>query len=194
VAEDLLGVAVETHGFDMGTGLPAAVDERDVPYAFRVGDFVMDEARLRARLQRSTLSLGPIAETVGPWLESGPAPVGFLSIDVDFYSSTMDAFAVLEAGTERLLPRVVAYFDDIYGYYYNDFNGELLAIADFNAGHDRRKVAKVHGLRYELPRTPAHEGWPESIYVAQVFDHPQYGAPDLMYTPEELQRFRLGGP
>ena len=142
-AESLLGVDVAVAGFDTGAGLPPPVDHRDVPFVLRPGYFEMDEHALRDRLVRADLVLGPIAETLGPWLETGPAPVGFAAFDLDYWSSTVDALRLFDGGDDRLLPRVLCYFDDILGVAWSDFNGERAAIADFNAGHDRRKLGRT---------------------------------------------------
>ena len=87
-AESLLGIGVAVAGFDTGKGLPPPVDHRDVPFVLRPGYFEMDERALRDRLSRAELVLGPVAETLGPWLEAGPAPVGFAAFDLDYWSST----------------------------------------------------------------------------------------------------------
>jgi hypothetical protein len=81
-----------------------------------------------------------------------------------------------------LLPRVVSYFDDIYGHTYNDFCGERLAISEFN--HDpTRKICSIYGLRYFLPRIAFVELWPDGMFFAHFFEHPSYGAPDSLRKP-----------
>ena len=130
-AESLLGIGVAVAGFDTGKGLPPPVDHRDVPFVLRPGYFEMDERALRDRLSRAELVLGPVAETLGPWLETGPAPVGFAAFDLDYWSSTVDALRLFDARDGVLLPRILCYFDDILGVAWGDFNGERAAIADF---------------------------------------------------------------
>ena len=51
---------------------------------------------LKARLKRARLILGLVEETVPTFLLSNPAPIGFISIDVDYYTSTADVFKALE--------------------------------------------------------------------------------------------------
>src|SRR4029077_13332557 len=102
------------------------------------------------------------------------APVGFASFDLDYYSSTVDAFALLEADAARLMPRVICYFDDLDWYPWTKFNGEQAAIADFNASHEDRKLSPLPGLRYQLPRTDRLEPWPDRIYVCEVRDHDRF--------------------
>jgi hypothetical protein len=173
-AAELLGVRAEVYGFDTGAGMPPPVDHRDVPWVIPPGVFELDEPRLRARLTSAQLVLGPVAETVPDWLRDERAPIGFASFDLDYYSATMAAFAVFDAPGDRLLPRVVCYFDDVFGLGWSDFAGERAAITDFNAGHERRKIGKIHGLRYDLPEAQQRLPWPEQMYLAHLFDHPDY--------------------
>jgi hypothetical protein len=173
-ATELSGTEVEIYGFDTGTGMPPPADPRDAPWLIEPCYFEMDEAALRARLNGSRLILGDVAETVTDWSGSGHAPIGFIAFDLDYYSSTMQAFRALEGDPERLLPRVPCYFDDLFGYGWTDFTGERAAIAEFNEAHDRRKIGKIHGLRYELPAGEQAEAWHEKLYLIHVFDHPRY--------------------
>lgn len=173
-AEELLGVKIEVYGFDTGTGMPPPVDYRDVPWVIQPGIFAMDEAALRARLTRAELVLGPVAGTVGMWLERNLAPIGFISFDLDYYSSTIQAFSILEADASRTLPRVACYFDDIFGYGWSDFNGERVAITDFNRTHESRKIGAIYGLRYELPPAEFRRAWPDQMYLVHVLDHHRY--------------------
>lgn len=172
--ERLLDVEIEVHGFDNVVGLPPPKDYRDIPHTFAGGDFKMDEAALRGKLKRSNLYLGLVSENVSRFLASGPAPIAFISFDLDFYSSTTDALKVLDADHRLLLPRIQCYFDDIFEC--GDFDGERLAIADFNAAHTRRKISPIYQLRYRVPaRTmePAPK-W-DKYYLAYIFDHERYG-------------------
>ena len=173
------GVGVEIYGFDTGVGTPAPRDHRDLPYLFQAGSFAMDERRLKARLRAAKLLLGPVEETVGAFCErEKPPPIGFVSFDLDYYSSTMAALKILDAAHTYLLPRVSCYFGDMVGDVdraFSEFTGELLAINDFNAAHDRVKLAQVRGLRFShlwLPRL-----WHEQIFVAHLFQHSDYGRP-----------------
>lgn len=71
------------------------------------------------------------------------------------------------------MPRIPCYFDDIMGYCANDFAGERLAIAEFNADHATRTLSPQPGLKYFASAEP-HEMWPEMMYFAHNFDHPAY--------------------
>lgn len=173
-ASAAFGVGVDVFGLDTGAGLPTPKDHRDAPFLMEQGDFPMDPDALRGRLQAAELVLGDVGETVGPFLDREPAPIGFISFDLDYYSSTRDALRLFEASPEVLQPRVLCYFDDVHGYPWGAHNGALLAIRDFNASHEERKVDQLHGLRHLLPRAEFHARWTEAMYLAHVFDHPRY--------------------
>jgi hypothetical protein len=177
-AESLLGVKVDVYGFDTGRGNPKPVDHRDAPFAYDEGDEPMDVEKLRARLGRAELVLGHVADTVPEFLEREYAPVGFISNEMDFYSSTMHSFGVLDAPAARLIPRVICHFVAAVWHPGTDFVGPLPAIHDFNQAHDRRKISPIHGLRYtSLPRSELRKAWPDKMFVAEIFDHELYKEP-----------------
>jgi hypothetical protein len=173
-ATELSGTEVEIFGFDTGTGMPAPSDPRDAPFLIEPSYFEMDELALRARLSYAQLVLGPVAQTVVEWAAVEHAPIGFLAFDLDYYSATVAAFRALDGEPERMLPRVPCYFDDTFGYGWTEFMGVRAAIDEFNEANDRRKIAKIHGLRFELPPAEFQEPWHEKMYLLQVFDHPRY--------------------
>jgi hypothetical protein len=175
-ATEITGVGVDVYGFDIVTGFPTPIDHRDLPQLIVPGWFEMDVDALKSRLKTAQLVLGPVEETVPEFVRAGHAPIGFVSFDLDLYSATVDAFGVLEQAHERLLPRVTCYFDDLFGYAWHDFNGERAAIADFNESNEQRKLGKIHGLRYSLPVSEFNLPWHEQMYIAHLFDHPDYCA------------------
>jgi hypothetical protein len=148
-----LGVEFEIYGFDRGKGLPKPTDYRDLPYVYKEGHYEMDEAKLRSRLRRARLVLGDVVETVPTFFARyAAAPVGFVSIDLDFYSSAAAALGLFDADHDNLLPRVFCYLDDVIFpdlAIHNEWVGELLAIKEFNEQHARRKIAPIHGLRHK---------------------------------------------
>ncbi len=174
----LSGVDVAVYGFDTGHGMPDPVDHRDMPWSVESESWELDEERLRGELTRAQLVLGPVADTVPRFLHSTHPPVGFLAFDLGYYSSTRDALRLLEAPAQRLLPRVGSFVDDVFGYAASDFTGPRAAIADFNASHEQRKLSKIHGLRYSLPTSHDPLPWHEQMYLAHIFDHPDYDVPE----------------
>jgi hypothetical protein len=175
--EDYFKLNIDVYGFDAGTGLTHPLDYRDMPNLWSGGYFPMDVEKLQHRLTKAQLILGPVGETVPSFLKKSPAPVAFASFDMDLYSSTMHAFTLFDAEQSLLLPRVHCYFDDILGYSICDFNGELLAITDFNAAHPLRKVAAIRGIRYFVPARFANIMW-ENYYMLHIFDHSLYACND----------------
>jgi hypothetical protein len=136
--EDELGVGIDVYGFDTGSGLPPPRDHRDAPFIMDGGDFPMDLDLLRSRLSRAELVLGDVSETIPEFLASERAPLGFISFDLDYYSSTRDALLIMRGEPGPLLPRVLCYFDDTHGYPWGDFNGARLAIEEYNASGETR--------------------------------------------------------
>ena len=174
IEREIGGIAIDVVGFDSGQGMPAPIDHRDMAYVWQKGFFTIDLPAVKAQLHRSEIVLGDVGDTVHEFAKRDHAPIGFISFDLDYYSSTMKAFQLLDYPSERFLPRVMAYFDDIAGddsELHCHYTGELLAIDEFNRDHPSRKICPIHLLRNKR-RLPA--GWNEHIYVAHLFDHPLY--------------------
>lgn len=143
----------------------------------------MDRERLASAIRRASFCLGPVKETIPSFIASNPSPIAFVSFDLDLYSSTRDALTLFHADYKHLPPRVISYFDDIFGYTYNDFCGERFAIREFNEYNDKRKICPLYGLRYFIPHSAFSELWPDGIYFAHFFEHPLYGKLDSVYKP-----------
>jgi hypothetical protein len=171
-------VGIDIFGFDSGVGLPKAQDFRDQPNMWLEGQFPLDRAKLEPKLSRAKLCLGPVKETIPPFVAGNPAPVGFVSFDLDLYSSTRDALLLFKSNYVSLLPRVVSYFDDIFGHTYNDYCGERAAITEFNSSNGPAKICPIYGLRYFIPRFARDDLWPDGMYFAHFFEHPLYSTPD----------------
>jgi hypothetical protein len=174
-AGDAFGVGIDVYGFDSGRGLPKPADFRDCPNLFLEGQFPLEESRLLPSLERAKLILGLVDETVPEFVAGRPAPLGFVSFDLDLYSSTVYALRVLEADTELVLPRILCYFDDITGFTYADHNGERLAISEFNATHELRKLSPIYAAEFYVPERESRALWARKLYMAHILDHPRYG-------------------
>ena len=101
-----------------------------------------------------------------------PPPIGFVSIDVDLYSSTRDALKLFTTPGITTLWHVPLYFDDIEFIFNHRFGGELLAIDEFNAQHERFKIDRWYGVRNSRP-------FPERSYLDKM-----YVAHDLLAVSE----------
>lgn len=169
------GVKIDVYGFDTGKGMPPAREPRDMPFVWTTGQFRLPVKKLESELRRAKLVLGDVRETVPRFLyRNYVAPVGFMAIDVDYYTSTVDALKLLDATSEFLMPRVFLYLDDIIGddlETHCEFVGELAAVAEFNRTHEQRKIGKVYGLAHKRI-IPAP--WNDTIFVAHLMDHPLY--------------------
>lgn len=169
---EITGIEFRIVGFDTGTGMPAPLDYRDLPEIYAAGDYPMDVARLRASLpENCELILGPIAETVPDFLTTVDAgsPIGFASIDVDYYSSAKDALTVFTGAPDKYLPLVPVYLDDVGDITVNPWVGEWRAVNEFNEEHDLRKFAPWNMLRAR--RICKNAKWIEHIFGLHVHDH-----------------------
>jgi hypothetical protein len=173
--EKITGVRIDVYGLDSGAGLPSPIDHRDMPYLWQQGYYKMDVEALQRRLKRARLVLGDVRETV-PALDCRSAPIAFVSFDLDYYSSTVSAFSIFDHERRMMTPRVACYFDDVAGsllHAYHEYAGELLAIREFNARHENIKIDRARGAQAADQMT-----WSmEKLYVAHLFDHPDYSRP-----------------
>jgi hypothetical protein len=161
------GVEIRVYGFDTGSGLPAGCgDYRDHPDQWRLGDYAMDEQGLRSRLShRTELIIGNVDQTVPAFMrDDGRPPIGFVSIDVDLYSSAVAALRILTGPRRRILHRVAMYFDDVDFVFNHRFAGELLAIDEFNGSQSDVKIDVWRGLRKGRPFPEAP--WLDRMYIA----------------------------
>ena len=188
--EKAIGVKFRIYGFDSGKGLPRSMDLRDQPYFFQGGDYPMDEAALRARLKRSQLVIGLLSDTVKDfWNDDSIPPVGAVMFDLDYYSSTMEALALLANPKARRMPRVTCYFDDITWYQHvYECVGELMAIRDFNLQNTNLKMVQALNLDH-IRVQPAP--WNQQIFVLHDFEHPDYTK--LLRDTSETGRLDLVG-
>jgi len=180
-----LAIGIDIYGFDAAEGLPEPSDYRDLPYQWKKGFYKMDVPRLRARLKKAKLVLGDIKDTSKDFFEKySPAPIGTISYDFDFYSSTVAALNMLGAGERYYLPRVFCIFDNTIGTeisLYNDYTGERLAINEFNQAHNDAKFAPA----YHLLARKVVESWYHRIWVCHFFKHSRYN----QFVSTEDQQF-----
>lgn len=163
---DYSEVRFKITGFDTGEGLPAPADFRDHPEVWHGGEYAMDKDALVAKLPANAKILfGNVKDTVRSYLNDElypDQPLAFVSLDLDYYSSSTDALAVLKADALCLMPAVPIYVDDIDVLLtFNRKCGEALAIDEFNEANDQRQIEKKHTAVC-----------PERFYVCHVLDHP----------------------
>jgi hypothetical protein len=180
------GVEFHLVGFDTGRGMPPPADYRDHPELYKEGWFPMDQEALESALPANAeIRLGPIGETIEPFVEQmdASAPLGFATLDVDFYSSSKEALRLFDGRPDAYLPYVTVYVDDLALSTHTPYAGELLAIREFNDEHELRKLDRDWNLRHT--RVFKHTEWLTHMFKLQVLDHPERN--DLS-RPEEVAR------
>ena len=158
--EQELGITIHVYGIDRGTGLPeTSGDYRDHPDYWVPGDFPMDVDALLARLQKADLVLGDADHVLRAFTPA--APVGFMALDVDLWSSSVPCLEWL--GRVPKLLQTALYVDDIIPFRAHSQAGELLAIREFNAKHAGKQVIeRWHGIEDDRP-------FPERGYLRRMY-------------------------
>lgn len=167
------GVQFDIFGFDTGQGMPLPRSVRDHPELYQAGDFAMNVEKLTPMLPDNvTLIIGELADTVPEFVKTlkAAAPVGFVSLDVDYYFSSKDALRVFSGPAECYLPRTCLYADDVEHVSHNSYCGEQLAIAEFTSEHEFRKIERYPFL--SRTRVFQRAPWILHMYTLHVLDHP----------------------
>jgi hypothetical protein len=160
-----LKLHISVFGFDTTTGLPEPQDWRDMPWGYRPADFPCNVEALTARLNGSAeLVIGDIAETFPRWFSEHHPPLGFASIDVDYYSSARAILEpILSSTSSHLLPVSSFYLDDINAPAIPDHAGEYAAILEFNRATDRFHFSPAVWIK-------ANRAYPEKLWLTKMFD------------------------
>jgi hypothetical protein len=189
------GIRCEVHGFDTGAGMPPPVDYRDHPDLYQQGDFAMDADALRATLPGTTkLHLGPLSSTIPKFIDEldTSAPIGFVILDVDYWSSTVDALQLLKSNPEHYLPRAVVYVDDIALDGHNSAAGATLAVRAFNEAMSRRQLE--HHAFLENRRVFHRAAWIKQTMFLHVLDHPRRADVPPVETKRYIENPYLDSP
>jgi hypothetical protein len=169
------GVAIEIVGFDSGEGLPTHEGYKDHPELYLAGDYPMqDQSKLKALLPPNArlILTNLITEDWTQFIQTD-APIGFVSIDVDYYSSTWGVVKHLHTiPSAKLLPNSLFYLDDVLFDNHNDYQGELLAINEFNNGSELRKFEPYYRKLKQRQRF-YNEDWLSQIFQLHCLDHPE---------------------
>jgi len=190
---EITGVKIKVVGFDTGVGMPPPVDYRDHPDLYQAGDFPMDQESLRKKLpSNARLIIGELGDTVPRFLAelNTEAPIGFVAVDVDYHSSAVAALQIFaDPIPSKYLPLPILYLDDIVLPSHSRFSGELLAVEEFNAAHQLRKIDQHRFLRSQ--RIFKQARWIDQIFLLHVFDHPVMhtagSRPRKMYSPLDVR-------
>lgn len=172
---DSYGISFKIIGFDTGEGMPPALDYRDHPEKYYEGDFKPVKKEFLEKNLPSNIKIywGDIAKTVSIFQseKNKNIPIGFVSLDLDYYSSTKNALKIFKFEPDSYLPYVKVYLDDINNLDHNSFCGELLAVSEFNIEQEFRKIERVEFLKEW--RIFKNALWHKQIYHAYVLDHNQ---------------------
>ena len=80
--------------FGDAQGLNKSKDPKDLPYFWDEGEFKMDHKKLNRKLKKAKLIIGDVSQTVKKFnIENNPAPIGAIFFDLDYYTSTINAFS-----------------------------------------------------------------------------------------------------
>ena len=166
----IYNIDYEVIGFDTGLGMPPPVDYKDHPEKYRAGDFPPLNLPKNKLPKKTKIYYGEIKETVNlikSYHEQG-IKIGFVSVDVDYYSSTTSCLKSLTFDQSFYLSSTVLYFDDVYNIDHNEFCGELLAINEFNQTNKFRKICKMTQLKDW--RIFKNAVWLDQMYFLHVLD------------------------
>ena len=169
--EKALHIKINVLGFDSGGGMPQTKGYKDHPELYTTGDFPLQNREKLLSILPGSTKLIFLDLINSNWTDSVNTPVAFMSVDVDYYSSTLavlNNLANIKSGL--LLPNVLIYFDDILLPNHNPYQGELLAINEFNAANEfRRIVSYSQALR--TTRRLKNARWIDQIFQLHVLDH-----------------------
>lgn len=100
------------------------------------------------------------------------APIGFVSVDVDYYWSAVEALRVLESPDPRqYLKTTYVYLDDIAFEDHSKWAAEMLAIEEFNRRNQMRKICPLTMLGQK--RVMKNVQWIDHMHALHVLDHPE---------------------
>ncbi len=165
------GIKINVVGFDSGVGMPATQDYRDHPELYATGDFPLQNRDKLLSILPSNTKLVILDLITSNWTEHITKPIAFFSMDVDYYSSTIAILQKLSTiRVDLLMPNTLIYFDDVLLPNHNPFQGELLAIDEFNSDNKLRKIVNFsESLR--STRILKHAQWIKQMFQLHVLDH-----------------------
>ncbi len=166
------GIKINIYGFDTGLGMPPPKDYRDHPEYYNTGDFPMNKNLLEEKINgKATLIYGSIKETINAFSKTitSKAPIGFVSVDVDYYSSSKEVLNLFTTESFRFLPLTYVYFDDIFMPHHNNKCGELLSIKEFNSINSYRNLS-YHPF-FQNERIFKNANWVKQLFYLHVLDH-----------------------
>jgi hypothetical protein len=138
--------------------------------------------------KKTRLIIGDIASSLSGYEKQldFDSRIAFVSIDVDYYSSTKDCLSIFTGPQSIYLPKVVIYLDDVNEIDDNQYCGELLAISEFNSKDSPRKICKMTQLRnWRLFKNAL---WLDQMYFLHILDS-DYRRPEFQNRREIVKLF-----
>ena len=169
--QKLININVNIYGFDSGVGIPITNDKRDIIFLTKPGTYKIDKQLLEKKIQ-SKIFYGDIKNTIDLFIKTNPKNIIAIFFDLDLYTSTRDFLKQINKLEDYLCPRVYCYFDDIFNttHVINQFNGENLAINEFNKISQNLKIGKSYDniMDFKFPLAK------NNLFMMQNFNHPDY--------------------
>ncbi len=167
------GINISVIGFDSGEGMPKHEGYKDHPELYIAGDFPMQDAETLKNILPTNTKLIIVNLNSEDWTKyiSKDAPIGFISIDVDYYSSTSNILKYLHTiNIDKIVHNSLFYFDDVALDNHNSYQGELLAIEEFNKNSVHRKFDFVY-YRLKQKQRLNQEAWLWQMYQLHCLEH-----------------------
>lgn len=131
--EKKYNIEIKIYGFDTFEGMPKSQDISDQIYDWKEGDYKADYEKVKSSLKYTKLIKGDIKDTINYEIFSKNEISNILVIifDLDYYSSTSNAFKIFDNSLSKFLrPRVGVFFDNLHSS--TEISGEYLSIKQFN--------------------------------------------------------------
>lgn len=160
---DIMNIDYEIYGFDSGSGLPISKNKYDVKYKWSNSDYSFKRGYDITKNNKINLIIGDVNKTIKNlknYLKKN-SPIGFVSFDMDYYTSTYNSFKLFKIRSDFFIPRPILYFDDFV--LTSEFEGEYLAINNFN----KRNKCKISNIG-ELPEQLSMK-WNKWIFLAKRY-------------------------
>jgi hypothetical protein len=165
------GIKINVIGFDSGEGLPQVLDYRDHPEMYVTGDFPLQNREKLLSILPGNTSLHFLDLINTDWTSYVNSPIAFMSVDVDYYSSTKAILdRLITIPSELLLPNTLIYFDDTILPNHNLCQGELLAIEEFNKATSLRTIENFAEV-LRSTRVLKNAVWIIQTFQLHVLDH-----------------------
>ena len=184
--EKFLNIKITIYGFDNFEGLPEPESYKDLPFIWKKGLFTVDKNLLEKKID-SQIIYGDIANTLDEFVTLSPKNILAIFFDLDYYSSTKSFLKQIKKLQYFLCPRVYCYFDDVFDINYGicEFNGELLAIKEFNEENNEIKIANnldnINDFKFPLAKN--------MLWVMHNFGHQDY---NKFVGPNDMNSLSLG--